>query len=389
MHQWLDHSPYAFQIWFKPSPQNAYDSGIFQNFNVSNIQPQYDQTGLCTAVLGTPTISAQWIAIPCQQAIQGATFMCESKNSNLVQINTKRNLFRTKRECPRKSINFRSSCLYAINYVHKHNYKAEEICYLQGKSVYSLPHFLVYLDPKVAWASWNEENFYFLKFLISMAHRWPDIYDHKTNNLNTIVAGSQKSPDKLSVFGIQYSEANLVHIRVVDMHNNFLPGVLYIILCDDPMLISNNMCLPGHTMCYDGTCILGHYVCDGRVDCPDASDENECSNVCSFSSSYNLGINRFLTCTGPECLCQDLYFSCALGGSVPWSRVCDGVLDCPHGEDEQPCYFTDMSNTTRALFAAHNFQEEVPVKLKEDYKCINGPNISHGLVNDLVPDCPE
>ena len=205
-------------------------------------------------------------------------------------------------------------------------------------------------------------------------------------NAQEKVLTRERDPEKLSIFGIQYSEANLVHIRVDDMHNNFSKGSLYVLLCDDPMLISNSLCLHGHSMCYDGTCILSHYVCDGIVDCPDASDEIECSYVCSFKN-YNLSINCFLSCPGPECLCQDLYFACALGGCVPWSRVCDGVLDCPHGEDEQQCYFID--NATRALFVAHNFQDKVPLKLAEVYKCTNGPNISRGLVNDLVPDCPE
>ncbi len=149
-------------------------------------------------------------------------------------------------------------------------------------------------------------------------------------------------------------------------------------------------CLHGHTMCDDGTCILSHYFCDGRADCPDTSDEIECSHVCLFSGNHNTNINCVTSCSSPECFCNDLYFSCALGGCVPWSRVCNGVLDCPHGEDEHQCHFTDMSNATTALFVAHNFQENFPLKLEgDDYKCINGSNISHVLVNDLIPDCPE
>ncbi len=151
------------------------------------------------------------------------------------------------------------------------------------------------------------------------------------------------------------------------------------------MLISNSVCVLGHTMC-----ILSHYICNGRADCPDASDETECNHVCSFSGNYDINPNCFISCTSPECVCNDLYFSCALGGCVSWSRVCDGVSDCPHGEDEQQCYFSDMSNATQALFKAHNVPDNfLSIMHGTEHTCINGPNISHVLVNDLVPDCPE
>ncbi len=398
IHQWLDHSPYAFQNWHQPSPQNAYHGNVhklgkevfqyFHDFDVNTVHPQYDSAGHCAAVLETPLIPARWITIPCQQALPDAIVICES-NMKSVQLNVTRVLFRAKRECPRKSINFRSSCLRIFNYMHKRNYMVEQVCYSQGMSVFRLPFFLIYFDPKVGWLSWNEENFSFLKFLILMSHRWPGLYDTNTDTADIIVGGGQQRHNKLYMFGIQYSDSNLVHLHIRNMHNNLSQGALYILLCDNPMLISDSLCLHGHTMCSDGTCILSHYVCDGRADCPDESDEIECSHVCSFSGNDGLNISCFSSCTRPECLCNYLYFSCALGGCVPWSRVCDGVLDCPHGEDEQQCYISNMPNATRALFIANNFKENVPLKLKEDYKCMNGPDISHDLLNDLVPDCPE
>ncbi len=395
--QWLDGSPYAFQNWYQPSPQNAYhgreymSQNIFQYFNPSKIQPQYLQTGICAAVFNAPTLSvlsAQWIAVPCQQSIPDATFICERKTISQ-QIRANKRILRHAVECPRTTINF-TSCLRVINYVHKHGYKAEEVCYVQGMSVFHLPHFLLYLEPKVGWGSWSEENFFFLKFLISMTHRWPNVYDRNADKIDIIVGGVQNSSEKLDMFGVEYSESNLAHVHVVNISNRFSSKDLYILLCDSPMFISNGLCLHAHTMCNDGTCILSHYVCDGRADCPDASDEVECSHVCSVSVNYNTNFNCFFSCIGAECVCNDLYFPCALGGCVPWSRVCDGVRDCPHSEDEQQCYDSDMPKVKHALLIANNFQEKIPAKLKEsDYKCINGSNISRVLVNDLVPDCPE
>ncbi len=103
------------------------------------------------------------------------------------------------------------------------------------------------------------------------------------------------------------------------------------------MLVTNSSCLDGHAMCNDGTCILSRYVCEGRPECSDGSDEMDCNHVCSFSDGFNGNPNCFTSCISPECVCHDLYFPCALGGCIPWSRVCDMMTDCPNGEDEQIC----------------------------------------------------
>ncbi len=333
-HQWLDGSPYTFQNWYKPSPQNVYHSrlfpleleeGILQYFNPNKLQPHLE-TGLCVTAFQAPTIPVQWIAIPCQQKITRATFVCESN----ITSHEPRNTVRASRECPKKGIHFNTSCIHIVNYVYTHSYNAEEMCYAQGMSVFPLPNFLKDLDPKLGWVSWNRENFLFLKLLLSMTHRSPSLYSRDMDRIDIIVAGGQQGSEKLNMLGIQYSEASLTNVRVFNMHNNFYnfsSKTLYIVLCDGPMLISNGSCLHGHAMCDEGTCILSHYVCDGTVDCPDESDEVDCNHVCSFSDNYDININCFTSCSSPECLCNDLYFSCALGGCVPWSRVCDGVTD--------------------------------------------------------------
>lgn len=42
-------------------------------------------------------------------------------------------------------------------------------------------------------------------------------------------------------------------------------------------------CLPGHRQCEDGTCILARKWCDRRRDCPNASDEMNCTTVVGFA----------------------------------------------------------------------------------------------------------
>ena len=45
---------------------------------------------------------------------------------------------------------------------------------------------------------------------------------------------------------------------------------------------NDQMCMKTQFACLDKTCILEHYLCDGKYDCPDFSDENNCSENVSF-----------------------------------------------------------------------------------------------------------
>ena len=50
--------------------------------------------------------------------------------------------------------------------------------------------------------------------------------------------------------------------------------------------------------CNDGTCIMAHHVCDNIQDCPDNSDEENCSNVCTA------GYSCFIKCPNTYCHCN-------------------------------------------------------------------------------------
>ncbi|ELU12610.1 hypothetical protein CAPTEDRAFT_90300, partial [Capitella teleta] len=94
--------------------------------------------------------------------------------------------------------------------------------------------------------------------------------------------------------------------------------------------------------CNDGSCIPNSRKCDGRSDCRDSSDENNCLSNCCIQLSMDMKC-VCLSPVGPTLPpvgggpCGRDQFSCDSGQCVPHDYQCDGDFDCTDRSDEANC----------------------------------------------------
>lgn len=98
--------------------------------------------------------------------------------------------------------------------------------------------------------------------------------------------------------------------------------IVFIVILVNVELSYGSVCNKSQRMCENGDCIAERDFCDGHADCSDSSDEGD-------------------ICKCPESKFPETIYPCREENGVEKCifkiQECDGIKDCPGGDDEYFC----------------------------------------------------
>lgn len=139
-------------------------------------------------------------------------------------------------------------------------------------------------------------------------------------------------------------------------------------------LCSRSICPIEHFKCHYGACVHRHKKCDGRIDCVDASDERNCGR-------------KLNSCPDNEFFCANNKEGAPTQHCISAQLLCDGRSDCYDGSDESP-YICSNHLCPLETFRC-GYGECIPVAAQCDgfRDCYDGSDESSELC--LTLKCPE
>ncbi len=361
---WTDNSAYAFEVWhtqapyFTPFTLHIYSyllkATIYRAETAwLNFQPHLDGSSNCTAIWAINSMTLQWISLPCEHVKPEASYICEFKTNSTDNSNHNTRFYtrviqRDILECPPNTTYLALLCV-TVRTVESSSVNIESSSKLCGgeSKPFRIPALLI--------KEWQENSKHFADTVRLFYLRWPSLYDYEFIDdewLDERMIIEVEMHAKPQIMALDFSKTASFNLQLDLLHGSFSAASTRTldIVCGVVRTVANTMCKTGHFQCTEGTCILEHYRCDGHADCPDISDEADCSDVCSLYNVLSLaGKDCYSACMPDICTCHQLYFQCQYGGCVPWSRVCDGNNECPQGEDELYCLFYQTDLVSRVI----------------------------------------
>ncbi|XP_059482311.1 sortilin-related receptor-like [Neocloeon triangulifer] len=146
----------------------------------------------------------------------------------------------------------------------------------------------------------------------------------------------------------------------------------------DEINCKNTSCESWQFKCGNDQCIFKSWVCDGDKDCPDGLDEKNCSGKISTTTTPS---------PLPLGFCSSWQFRCKNKNCIPSWWKCDSVNDCGDNSDEVDC---NNENHKVSTTTAPPTPSTTSVTCPENhFRCYNGLCIMETWVCDGVNDCPQ
>ncbi len=321
-------------------------------------QPTRNNRIRCTGKFLSSKTHSPWIKIPCDERIENSLLICEKTR----YVETTPDMFPSTisyEVCSLDWLLLDSTCFRLVRFSNKATFSASD----------SLSHGfmlsqLATLDQALTVSSY-----------FTILTRAP--FKRKT-----ILVQSQASTC-ISISSGIWTDMSL-NMSKTPVSNKTLSCFIFstapdMILLQQPAMIhKQHSCLHGHFACSDETCILERYICDGKAQCPDQSDEMNCRVCIHRELQAPDATFCYNDCLAPDCVCSEFYFQCISGGCVSWRSVCDCVQDCTDHSDELAC---EDSMCIRK-------KAQLPInKVDELFHCGDGQSIEVKYVNDMLPDC--
>ncbi len=376
-------------------PPNAYTSS---KFKFSPGLKKADRGKSCSALYIVNIYEFSWLRIPCYVPFHmrhlesgslsslGASFtvgfICEhwENTSSLVDVQKSLSYF-----CPDNPVVFLNYCLK----FHNEDYRRDRLSdlHVDMQSVLDASHQrIVLLDMFM-----REDHFHVLLTKFFKRNSVLLFVQRCETNRKPVGLGTAK------LFKTKKVRSHKIHNWI---YTNVSSNQFEEILCISQVEKRNTQCPKGSFQCGDKSCITSFLLCDNILHCSDGTDEENitCSLLKSFSAVvYLLKLSTASTTTEnilkntttplkfdtfdipceatdniltypahKTCVfdrtyqeCKGISFSwilqfckvhqclhhvkCPDSYCVPYRTICDGVYDCPNGEDEYNCTFLNCS----------------------------------------------
>ncbi len=341
---WTDKSPYTFQQWLKnPALSRAKVLGTnlveswSSNIRASFSQPQPSHLHNCTVLFQLSSDDPMWATVPCTIQLDLGLVICEYDSSN--NPIPAFPLIRSTRECSTGESVFSRGFCYKI-------YKSR----LWTQGTFSCG-FCPLCEERLATIPVFEAMAPYIGHIIGSQ---PKAVLLRLNQTTTVLVRSDHH-------GRLYSDVMLSIIPNSTYTGAYKTSTEHALVCEkDIVTVVAEICIYGQYQCDDGTCILDFYTCDGLLDCPDGSDEVNCTHACSFfGKDWWDGHDCFEKCLSWNCACSVHYFHCPVGKCIPWSFVCNKRDDCGDNSDETHCSSTTLIDVKMDISQNHKWHTEI------------------------------